>query len=108
MERFVRDRGFWGVFVLAAWPNALFDLCGVCCGRFRMRFASFLGATMLGKAAVKAPAQAALVLALGRRASRERLGALAERAAVALLPEGPRIELNELLACSSRWVPCCE
>ena len=87
MERFVRDRGFWGVFLLAAWPNALFDLCGVCCGRFRMPFAAFLGATMLGKALVKAPAQAALVLALGRRASRERLGALAERVAVALLPE---------------------
>ena len=86
MERFVRDRGFWGVFLLAAWPNALFDLCGVCCGRFRMPFAAFLGATMLGKAAVKAPAQAALVLALGRRASRERVAALAERAAVALLP----------------------
>lgn len=87
MTRFVRERGFWGVFLLAAWPNALFDLCGVCCGRFRMRFASFLGATMLGKAVVKAPAQAALVLALGRRASRERIVALAEKVAIALLPE---------------------
>mgnify|MGYP006950276291 FL=1 len=87
MERFVRERGFWGVFLLAAWPNALFDLCGVCCGRFRMPFASFLGATMLGKAAVKAPAQAALVLALGRRRSREKVVALAEKVAIALLPE---------------------
>ena len=101
MERFVRDRGFGGVFLLAAWPNALFDFCGVACGRFRMPFASFLGATMLGKAAVKAPAQAALVLALGRRASRERLGALSERVAVALLPEN----LEERAAAAlRRWL----
>ena len=52
-----------------------------------MPLRSFLGAVSLGKAAVKAPAQAALVLSLGRRKSREKVVALAERVAVALLPE---------------------
>ena len=38
-----------------------------------MPFATFFGATLLGKAAVKAPLQAAAVLALGRRPTREAL-----------------------------------
>jgi len=46
--------GFWGIFLLAAWPNALFDLCGICCGHFLMPFWEFIGATMAGKALVKA------------------------------------------------------
>ena len=45
--------GFWGIFLLAAWPNALFDLCGICCGHFLMPFWEFIGATMAGKALVK-------------------------------------------------------
>ena len=46
-------RGFWGIFLLAAWPNALFDLCGICCGHFLMPFWEFFGATFCGKALVK-------------------------------------------------------
>jgi len=46
--------GFWGIFLLAAWPNALFDLCGICCGHFLMPFWQFFGATLAGKAVVKA------------------------------------------------------
>ena len=45
--------GFWGIFLLAAWPNALFDLCGICCGHFQMPFWQFFGATFCGKALVK-------------------------------------------------------
>ena len=45
--------GFWGIFLLAAWPNALFDLCGICCGHFLMPFWQFFGATLMGKALVK-------------------------------------------------------
>ena len=45
--------GFWGIFLLAAWPNALFDLCGICCGHFLMPFWQFFGATLAGKAIVK-------------------------------------------------------
>ena len=45
--------GFWGIFLLAAWPNALFDLCGICCGHFLMPFWVFFGATFCGKALAK-------------------------------------------------------
>ena len=50
-----RRHGFWGIFLLAAWPNALFDLCGICCGHFLMPFWQFFGATFCGKALIKVP-----------------------------------------------------
>ena len=53
-DALVCRHGFWGIFLLAAWPNALFDLCGICCGHFLMPFWEFIGATMAGKALVKA------------------------------------------------------
>ena len=53
MAFFLCRNGFWGIFLLAAWPNALFDLCGICCGHFQMPFWEFFGATFCGKALVK-------------------------------------------------------
>lgn len=44
---------FIGILLMAAYPNALFDLCGICCGHFRMPFWKFFGATFLGKAVIK-------------------------------------------------------
>ena len=32
MMAFIKERGFVGIFLLASWPNAAFDLCGMCCG----------------------------------------------------------------------------
>ena len=48
MVRLIRERGFWGILALASWPNAAFDLCGICCGAFLMPFWQFFGATLLG------------------------------------------------------------
>jgi uncharacterized membrane protein YdjX (TVP38/TMEM64 family) len=45
--------GFWGILLLAAYPNAAFDLCGICCGAFQMPFWEFFGATLLGKGGIK-------------------------------------------------------
>ena len=42
---------------MAAWPNAAFDLCGICCGHFQMPFWTFFGAVLAGKAGVKASSQ---------------------------------------------------
>ena len=53
MVRCIRKRGFLAVFLLASWPNALFDLCGVCCGALNMPFWTFFSAVFLGKAVVK-------------------------------------------------------
>ena len=49
----IQRHGFLGILLLASWPNAAFDLCGICCGHFQMPFWQFFGATFLGKALVK-------------------------------------------------------
>ena len=59
MIDFLQRRGFWGVLLMSAYPNAFFDLCGMCCGHFLMPFWTFFAATFIGKALIKAPAQAA-------------------------------------------------
>jgi len=53
MTGFIRTHGFAGILLLAAWPNAAFDLCGICCGHFQMPFWRFFGATFIGKALIK-------------------------------------------------------
>jgi len=58
MINFMRRWGFWGIFLMAAWPNAAFDLCGICCGAMQMPFWQFFGATALGKGIVKTSMQA--------------------------------------------------
>ena len=56
MIEFMKKHGFWGLVAMSAWPNAAFDLCGICCGTFMMPLA-FFGATFLGKGLIKAPCQ---------------------------------------------------
>ncbi|KAG5190834.1 hypothetical protein JKP88DRAFT_352527 [Tribonema minus] len=58
MVHFLQHHGFVGVFLMSAWPNMAFDLCGICCGHFLMPFWTFFGATLLGKAGVKVLLQA--------------------------------------------------
>jgi hypothetical protein len=86
MLRFIRAHGFWGILLLAAYPNAAFDLCGICCGAFQMPFWTFFGATLLGKGVVKVTGQAAFFVALFRRPSREALFRGLEAVAPARLP----------------------
>ena len=64
MVKFMEKYGFWGVFIMSAWPNALFDLCGICCGSCLMPFWHFFTACWLGKACVKAPAQLVVLITL--------------------------------------------
>eukprot|EP00939_MAST-03C_sp_MAST-3C-sp1_P005118 g5118.t1 len=44
MIDFMKWGGFWGLFLMAAWPNAAFDLCGLCCGTMLMPFTKFFTA----------------------------------------------------------------
>jgi len=60
--------GFFGVFLLASWPNAAFDMCGMCCGYLQMNFWTFFIATALGKGVVKVNAQAVFFIALFSKA----------------------------------------
>lgn len=57
MVDIIKENGMWGVFWLSAWPNAMFDLCGMCCGMLLMPFGEFFFGCWLGKACVKAPSQ---------------------------------------------------
>lgn len=57
MVQFVERYGFWGVFVMSAWPNAAFDLVGIVCGQIGVSFFTFLFATFCGKALVKVTGQ---------------------------------------------------
>lgn len=61
---FLRTHGFLGVFLMAAWPNFAFDLCGICCGHFLMPFWTFFGATFVGKACVRNTYQTLIMVAL--------------------------------------------
>ncbi|KAK9917565.1 hypothetical protein WJX75_005821 [Coccomyxa subellipsoidea] len=70
MLGFIQRHGFWGIFLLAAWPNALFDLCGICCGHFLMPFWEFFGATLAGKAIVKVNMQALVLVSVFRQQTR--------------------------------------
>lgn len=73
MMRIIRQHGFVGILLLASWPNAAFDLCGICCGAFKMPFWSFFGATLIGKGVIKVSGQALFFVALFRQASRDAL-----------------------------------
>ena len=54
--------GFWAIVLFASIPNPLFDLAGLACGHFLIPFWTFFGATVIGKAVVKAQLQTALVI----------------------------------------------
>jgi len=62
MVGFLQRNGFLGIILMASWPNAAFDLCGICCGHFEMPFWEFITATWIGKALIKANLQAAFFL----------------------------------------------
>lgn len=97
MLHFIENHGFWGIFLLAAYPNAAFDLCGICCGHFMMPFWKFFGATLLGKGFVKVSGQTAFFIALFRKSSRETiLGALERSMPETLLLPGTALSGSQV------------
>ncbi len=48
---------FLDSFSLSQIPNPLFDLAGITCGHFLVPFWTFFGATVIGKALIKAHIQ---------------------------------------------------
>lgn len=70
---FTEKHGFIGVLLLAGWPNAAFDMCGMCCGYLLMPFATFFVAVVLGKAVLKVTGQAFFFVALFGKGFFERL-----------------------------------
>lgn len=54
---YIKKYSFLTIMLLASWPNATFDMCGMACGFYRVSIGIFLGATIIGKAFIKAPIQ---------------------------------------------------
>ena len=64
MIEFLNENGFWGVLIFSSYPNALFDMCGLCCGQAMMPMWKFLIAVCIGKGFIKAPMQELLFVAV--------------------------------------------
>jgi len=61
---FTRNNGFVGILLLASWPNAAFDMCGMACGWLDMPFWTFFGATLIGKGFIKVTLQSTACIGL--------------------------------------------
>lgn len=64
MFEYLNRWGFWAILAFAAWPNAMFDMCGIACGHFLLPFWTFFGATFIGKALIKVHFQSAALIAI--------------------------------------------
>ena len=60
----IKKVGFWGILLCASIPNPLFDLAGITCGHFLVKFSTFFGATLIGKAIIKMHIQKMFVIFL--------------------------------------------
>jgi len=61
---FTERHGFAGILLLASWPNAAFDMCGMACGWLEVPFWTFFGATLLGKGVIKVTLQTCVCIAV--------------------------------------------
>ena len=62
MILFIKSYGFYTILFFASWPNMLFDVCCIACGYCLISFKVFIKATMIGKALIKSPLQALLLI----------------------------------------------
>lgn len=62
--KIIKKVGFLGILLCASIPNPLFDLAGITCGHFLVKFGTFFGATLLGKAVIKMHIQKMFVIFL--------------------------------------------
>ena len=59
---YLKRYSFTTILALSAWPNALFDMCGVSAGLVKLSFTQFIFPTIIGKAFVKNPIQLGIIL----------------------------------------------
>ena len=60
--KMINKVGFFGILLCASIPNPLFDLAGITCGHFLVKFSTFFGATLIGKAVIKMHIQKLFVI----------------------------------------------
>ena len=59
---YLKQHSFTTILLLSAWPNAIFDMCGVSAGLVKLSFAQFIIPTIIGKAFIKNPIQLGVIL----------------------------------------------
>jgi membrane protein YqaA with SNARE-associated domain len=62
MQTKMQKRRFTSIILLSAYPNATFDVAGLVAGASNMSTPSFLSATILGKAFIRAPVACAVIV----------------------------------------------
>eukprot|EP00400_MALV-I_sp_L67-5_P000184 gene184-343_t len=67
----IESWGFWGIFLLASYPNALFDMSGLACGWVGIPFWTFFKALILGKGFHKSSLEVGVFIGLFRQSSFE-------------------------------------
>ena len=55
-------KSFFTITLLSAWPNAMFDVCGVAAGLVKLNIYQFLIPTFIGKVCIKTPIQLGILL----------------------------------------------
>eukprot|EP00659_Diplonema_papillatum_P007636 gene7636-11701_t len=93
----VKRWGFLAVFLLASWPNAFFDLCGLCCGVIQMPFLTFFAATFLGKAVVKVGLQSMFFVLIFTKQTFAMVTAVVSALAEAVMPGDRGKEFGDYL-----------
>ncbi len=63
---YIRRYGWMCVFAFGVYPNTFFDMCGIACGAAKIPVSTFLLATAGGKAFVRAPLTAILIISAQR------------------------------------------
>ncbi len=59
---YIQKYNFWAILFFASYPNALFDMCGIASGYYLISFSTFISATIIGKAFIKAHYQMILMV----------------------------------------------
>lgn len=57
-----KNYSFITILCLSAWPNAMFDICGISAGLVKLNVYEFLIPTIIGKAFIKTPIQLGFIL----------------------------------------------
>eukprot|EP01025_Chloroclados_australasicus_P019265 TRINITY_DN20485_c0_g1_i11.p1 TRINITY_DN20485_c0_g1~~TRINITY_DN20485_c0_g1_i11.p1 ORF type:complete len:432 (-),score=48.61 TRINITY_DN20485_c0_g1_i11:430-1725(-) len=66
MKWIIVNWGMFGILILASYPNAAFDMCGICCGMNLMPMWQFLIPTIIGKGVIKVNFQTVMLILIFR------------------------------------------
>ena len=105
MNKQISKRAFLIIFVMASYPNALFDMCGMMSGLSGISFCTFLGATLLGKAVIKIGGQLLFVILLNNTNSTGILSGFFTESVKYIIPKSTLDWMNNNMTTISEYSP---